>query len=723
MPRRPLIALAFGLGLGLLNGPAAKAQQIASSAREPVLLTAQNLRYDQNLGIVTAEGRVEMAQEGRTLLADLVSYSERDGRVAASGNVSIMEADGTVLFADYLELTDGMRNGFIRQIGLLLSDNSRAAAASATRTEGNKLVMNKAVYTSCSLCAADPTRAPVWQIKGDRVEHDQTAQEITYRDATLELFGVPVLYTPYFSHPDPTVRRKSGFMPPTVSTNNYFGGMLRTPYYYVIDESTDLTLSPQYSRKEGAFLMGDYRQRTAKGELRVDASVTRSHERDAFGNRTDDQYFRGHLRADAAFRNASDTTYGFNIFRASDDTYLSRYQIPDRGNNTLTSRLFAENISNRTFMAANAYSFQGLRATDVPGLSPTVLPLLDYSMIGEPGDYGGRWAVDASLASLYRRGGTDTRRLSTTISWSQPYFAPSGEVYTATALLKADGYWVNELQDRPFLLTGEEETRLTGRLVPMVALDWRYPLVRDQGTIRQLIEPIVGVVLAPYGGNPKAIPNEDSLSFEFDETNLFSFNRFPGIDRIDGGPRLNYGLRTAAYGSRGGFSELLIGQSFRARSDDTFVPGTGISDRLSDVVARLTIAPSENLSFTNRLRISPNSKSDIQRQEVSMIAGPQALRLALTYAELANSSFDRTLGDREAVSASLKARLGQYWSLEGRHIRDLGEHGGSLLNFLGLRYTDECFDIMFFAERTFTVDRDIQPATTVGLRFTLANFN
>ncbi len=720
---RPLLLI--GLGLTLMAGLVmpAMAQQLAVNPKDPVLLTANNLRYDQNLGIVTAEGNVEMAQDGRTLLANLVSYSERDGKVTASGNVSIMDADGTVLFADYLELTDSLRNGFIRDISLLLSDNSRAAAASATRTGGNKIVMNKAVYTSCSLCAADPTRAPLWQLKGERVEHDEAAQEITYRDATLELFGVPILYTPYFSHPDPTVSRKSGFLAPSISTNNYFGGLLRTPYYYVIDDSADLTLTPQYSRKEGPFLMGEYRQRTARGEMRMDASVTRSHERDAFGNRADDEYFRGHVRADAAFRNAADLTYGFNLFRSSDDTYLSRYQIPDRGNNTLTSRLFAENISNRNFLAANAYSFQGLRSTDVPGLSPTVLPLLDYSMVGQPGAYGGRWAMDASLAALYRPGGTDSRRLSTTFSWSQPYFAPSGEVYTATAQLKADGYWLNELQDRPFLLTGEEDTRFSGRVIPLVALDWRYPLVRDTGTIRQLIEPIVGVVLTPYGGNPRAIPNEDSLSFEFDETNLFSFNRFPGTDRVDGGPKLNYGFRTAVYGSRGGYSEVLIGQSLRARSDDTFGPGTGVSDQLSDVVARITISPNENFSFSNRLRLSPNSKSDIQRQEISMTAGPQALRLSLTYADLANSSFDSALGEREAVSAVLKAQLGQYWSVEGRHIRDLGERGGSLLNFLGLRYTDECFDIMLFAERTFTVNRDIQPATTVGMRFTLANFN
>ncbi|WP_374634207.1 LPS-assembly protein LptD [Ferrovibrio sp.] len=702
--------------------PGAAQQQLAAT-NQPVLMTADSLKYDQNLGQITAEGNVELVQEGRTLLADLVNYSERDGKVVASGNVSVMQPDGTVLFADYMELTDSMRNGFIRDVSMLLEDNSRAAAASAERVDGNRTVMHKAVYTACSLCATDPQRAPLWQVKGNTVVHDQVAQEMVYRDATLELFGIPVLYLPYFSHPDPTVKRKSGFLTPNAFTNNFFGYTARTPYFYAIDEASDLTLTPQYSEKEGGFLMGEYNLRTKSGELRMDASITQSYARDAVGQRTSDQFWRGHFRADGAFRSGDDTTYGFNIFRASDDTYLSRYQIPNRSGNTLISRVYSESLNNRHFFAANAFSFQGLRTSDDNATTPFAVPLLDYSMVGEPNSHGGRFAVDAGLAALYRTGGTDTRRLSTTISYSQPYFAPSGEVYTATAALKTDGYWVNELYEQPFLRTDQRDAEFAMRAIPIVALDWRYPLVRDDGTIRQLIEPILGVVVSPYGGNPRNIPNEDSLSFEFDETNLFSINRFPGQDRFDGGPRVNYGMRGAVYGSAGGYSELMVAQSLRAKQDDTLGYGTGASDQLSDYVSRLTLAPNSYISLTNRMRLSPNSSLSVQRHETTVAIGPKSLRFNATYADLRGGAFESGLSEREAISGGFRAQIGQYWSVEGRHIRDLGDNGGSLLNFLGLRYTDECFDIMLFAERTFTVNRDIQPATTVGLRFRLANFN
>lgn len=700
------------LMIGLLLFAAASAR---AQSDPPVLITADTLNYDQSLGLVTAEGKVELVQGGRTLLADTVSYSEKDDKVIASGNVSLLENNGTVLFADYMELFAGMKNGFIRDAAMLLSDNSRGAAASAERRDGNRTILRKAVYTTCSLCEQDRSRAPLWQLKGARVEHNEAAQEIVYRDAVFEMFGVPILYTPYFSHPDPTVNRRSGILPPSYTNNNFFGHRTRLPYYYVIDDQSDLTLTPQYSTNQGAHLTGEYRRRTATGEMEFDGSIT---EEDVSGD------VRGHFRSNMAFRANDDVTLGANILRASDDTYLNRYSVQNRPySNTLTSRVYAEAINNRHFASVNAFSFQNLRSDVRNGKVPIAAPIMDYSAVLEPGDYGGRWAFDANMASLYRSSGTDTRRLSSTISWAQPYYAPSGEVFTATAMLRADGYWADSVDQSLATTTNSDGTEVTGRVIPAVALDWRYPLVRDSKYMRQLVEPIVMAVVTPYGGNPHTIPNEDSLSFEFDETNLFSINRFPGYDRWDGGPKLNYGVRSAVYGNNGGYAELLAGQSIRARSDDTFTAGSGLSEQMSDYVARLTFSPGRYITFVDRVRLAQNSQLTVQRHEIGTTLGTSTNFLSLSYAKLADTDFVEDTGEREAISGTLRAQLTKFWAAELRHTRDLGDNGGALLNFGGLRYTDECFDIILFAERTFTVNRDIQPTTTIGVRFRIATFN
>lgn len=687
--------------------------QSGAGSGTPVLVTADRLNYDQTLGIVTAEGKVELSQGDRTLLADTVSYSERDDKVIANGNVSLLEASGNVLFADYMELTGGMRNGFIRDISFLLSDMSRGAAVSAERKDGNRTIMRKGVYTTCSLCEADPTRPPLWQLKGRQVEHNEAEQEIKYRDAVFEMFGVPIFYTPYFSHPDPTVNRRSGILPPRYLNNSFFGQAVQVPYFYAIDDYSDLTLSPQYATNQGPYLGAEYRQRMAKGEVQFDGSVA---DEDKSGDT------RGHVRANMAFRATDDITYGANILRSTDDTYMSRYNIADRpSGNTLVSRVYGEAINNRHFASLNAFAFQNQLERVRPGAVPIAVPVMDYSAIFEPGDYGGRWALDANMASLMRSEGTDTRRLTSTVSWSQPYYSPSGEVITTTAMVRADGYWSNNL-DQSQIPTAAGDSATTGRVLPAVAIDWRYPMIRDEGRMRQLVEPIVMAVVTPNGGNRDSIPNEDSVSFEFDETNLFSLSRFPGYDRWDGGPKLNYGLRTAAYAENGGYIEFLAGQSIRAKADDSFTASSGLSDQFSDYVGRLTVSPGRYIQLVDRVRLAQNSNLDVRRHEVGATLGSTINFISISYADLVNTDFLRQTERQEAIGGTLRLQMTKYWSTELRHTRDLQDNG-SLLNFGGLRYTDECFDIIFFAERDFSSNRDIQPSTTFGFRFRIATFN
>jgi LPS-assembly protein len=685
----------------------------ATGSNAPVLVTADRLNYDQTLGVVRAEGKVELTQGSRTLLADMVTYSERDDKATASGNVSLLEENGTVIFAEYMELTDGMRNGFIRDISFLLTDMSRGAGVQAERKDGNRTIMKKAVYTTCSLCESDPTRAPLWQIKGSEVEHNEAEQEVKYRNAVFELFGVPVLYSPYFSHPDPTVNRRSGFLPPRYFNSPFFQQAVQTPYFYVIDEYSDLTLMPQYSTRQGPFLGADYRQRFATGEIQLDGSVANE-------QTTNDT--RGHIRANAAFRASEDVTYGASILRSSDDTYLGRYSIQDRpSTNTLVSRVYGEAINNRHFASVNAFAFQNTLERVRNNTVPVAVPVMDYSAIFEPGDYGGRWALDANMVSLMREQGSDMRRMTSTVSWSQPYYAPSGEVFTATAMMRADGYWADNV-GQSIVPGSTDGGTLSGRVLPAVALDWRYPMVRDVGRMRQLVEPIVMGVISPYGGNRSDIPNEDSVSFEFDETNLFSLSRFPGYDRWDGGPRLNYGMRMAAYSDSSGYVEFLAGQSLRAKADDTFTEASGLRDQFSDYVGRLTVSPGRYIQIVDRVRLAQNSNLDVRRHELGATLGSNINNISLSYADLVNTDYLRQTDRQEAVAATVRMQLTKYWATEIRHSRDLADNG-SLLNFFGLRYTDECFDIILFAERSFTVNRDIQPDTLIGVRFKIASFN
>ena len=685
----------------------------AQERQAPLVFSAELVTYDRDTDIVTAEGRVEVAQEERVLLADRVRYDARAGVVRAEGNVSILEPTGEVVFADAVELKDDLREGFVSGIGLLLADESRLAANGARRTSDRRTVMSKAVFSACKLCPEEPERPPLWQIKAVRVVHDQPARRIEYRDAVLELGGIPVAYTPYFSHPDPSVKRKTGFLAPSYGSSDPLGIKVEIPYYIAFAPHRDATLTPLLTGKEGVALSGEYRERTRGGGFELRGSITEVRRRDENNAALTGREIRGHVDARGRFDLDDTWRTGFDVARATDDTYLRRYDISSE--DTLTTNLFAEGFRGRNYASANAYFFQGLRAEDDPGETPVVAPLLDYSFVGQPGNLGGRYALDANLMVLQRSQGTDSRRLSISGGWHLPYTGRAGDVYALELSLRGDGYWTSEVRDLRDS-TGPSRNGLAGRVVPELTLGWRMPLARTVGTTRQIIEPIAMAVLSPLGGNPDSIPNEDSQSFELDDTNLFDTNRFPGRDRVEGGPRASYGVRFSVYGQGGGYASALIGQSARLKEDSSLGQDTGLEDEFSDVVGRISIVPSPFLDVTNRFRLDGDSFS-IKRNEVKLAAGPEWLRFDLGYVSLDRLSVGDQLTSREEVNARARFQFARFWSTSANARRDLQGNGGGMIDTgFGVSYEDECFLFETGIRRDFTSDRDVRPSTSLVVR-------
>lgn len=692
----------FAMFLWLFALPGTTRAQSGPQTDTPILFSADQLTHNRELGIVTARGRVEASQGDRVLLADTISYNERQNVLTASGNVSLMEPTGDVIFAEYFELTGDFKDGIIRDIRVLLSDNARIAAAGGRRSDGNILELRNAVYSPCETCGGDAGSEPLWQLKANKIVHDRKEQVIEYTDAYLEFAGIPVAYTPFFSHPDPTVKRRSGFLTPGVGGSQRFGSTLRTPYYFAISPSQDLTVAPTLTTKERGILDAEYRRRFGNGELEAIASITYN----------SDNEVRGHIDSKGRFDIDDVWRWGYQAQRSTDDTYTRLYSY-GAGESTLTSRLFTEGFRQRNYMAINAYAFQGLAETDDPGTTPLVLPMAEYKRIEEPGRFGGRTFLDLGFVALTRTAGTDSRRLSVNTGWRAPFIGRFGNVTSLSASLRGDMYHVNSLvrRGKPGTFDG-----ITGRIVPEIRGDWRFPLSRQQGRVNQIIEPLASVVLSPYGGNPDSIPNDDSIDVEFDDTNLLSSNRFSGNDRVEGGPRINYGLRWGMFGSGGGSSSVFIGQSYRYKVDDTFNEGSGLNDNFSDIVGRLTVSPSSLLDLTYRARLDAEDLSP-ERTEITLMAGAPALRVNADYV-----LFERQTGSefrgREELSGGINTKLNRFWRSSASGRFDL-EDGGNLrqINF-GLIYECECFTFAVTLSRSFFEDRDLKPNDSLFFRLT-----
>ena len=684
------------------------AWQAAAQAEggESVVLQADEVRHDTVEGVIVASGSVAVAYKGRTLHADTVTHDEAADTVVASGNVVLFEPTGEEIHADYAELTGDLREGLIRELRIVLADNARLAAPEARRRDGRITELENAAYSPCEICPDNPDEAPLWQVRAGQVIHDAEAQDIVYRNATLEVLGVPVLYTPYLSHPDPQVERRSGFLSPSYGSNPTLGHHIGAPYHFVLAPNRDATLTPILTEKEGVVLRGEYRERMETGRLLFDGSITRTAARDNRGARTGGKKERWHVQGSGLWREGAAWQYGFDVYRASDDNYLSSYDFDHA--DTLTTSVFARHFDGRSFGHVSAHLFQGLREADDPGQIPVVAPLMGYRLETGPDVSGSIFALDVSAVSLTRSDGVDSRRFSLLAEWERGAVSGGGHVFDAGASLRGDIYSIDDFARRPGLAPDSDST---GRIVPRAWLTWRWPLERMAGSMQQAVEPIVQTVWSPNDSNRDAIPNEDSLGFEFDDVNLFSLDRFAGHDRVEGGLRVNYGLRMNLLDADNRQSELLLGQSWRAQDDDTFTPQSGLYGHSSDYVGRLLIRPMEYLDLVYRFRADPENYS-FRRAEFGLDAGPEEARLSLDYIRLDGATADvvDTATVREQFTARGRLELAKEWTLRARWRQDLSG-AGAIVYGAGLTYEDECIVFTGSAERRFTDDYGANPAT------------
>ncbi len=704
--------LAFGQGRTTPARDAPPRMSLPSDVetRRPVVIDANELVFDRDKNTITARGNVMIFQGDRIVFADEVIYDRTANRVIATGNVALMEPGGNTVFAARAELTRDLKEGVLEQFRLLFAENSKMAANSAIRTEGNRTEMSRVVFSPCRLCAEDPTRPPFWQLKARKVVHDQTTSDITYTDAVLEIFGQPVFYTPWLRHPDPTVRRRSGFLVPVVGSDSRLGRTLRVPYFWVIDGDKDATITPMLTTGTGGShvaLFGQYRHRFPNGALTTDGSITFVRRTDEMENYLDGHRWRGHLFGRLHYDIDANWRAGFDAGATSDRTYLRRYDI--FRHDTLTSTAWGEGFWDRHYALVRGYHFRSLRFREAQGPIPYVLPLAEYYAVGQPHATWGRWHFYGSLLGLHRDEGAESRRLSLTGGWRLPYVHPSGWLLTATATINTDLYWVNG-NEAPGLGTF---SGVEGRIFPQIILDWRYPFVREFGNVRQVIEPRVALLASPPSLNTWRIPNEDSVDFEFDDTNLFAANRYPGRDRIDDGVRLVYGLGTSFHGNRGGRAEFFAGQSWRWFGEDNFLQNSGLRTDISDYVGRVRISPAPYLNLAWRFRVDVRNLGS-RRHEVGLAAGGPPLRVGIGYLDLGGRTGSGEFDRRRQLNFSVVSQLTENWAVSGAAVVDLERTFSQLQSWsIAGEYKNECCTIRASFSRSFDDLADSRPNNRV----------
>lgn len=600
--------------------PAAPPRDAPRADEGPVTFTADEVEYDRDRERVVARGHVEAWQGGRFLRADSFTY-DRNTRIAVvQGNVQIIEADGQVFYAEEAELGEGFRDGVLTEVRARLAQNARMAGTGARRTDGMINDIGRVVYSSCNLCAEEPTRAPLWTMSARLATQDRNTQRISYRDATIRIGGVPVLYTPYFSHPDPQTPRASGFLFPTLGYTRLLGAFAQTPYFWAIDDQQDLLITPTFAQNVLPNLALEYRRLFNSGELQVQGSIGYFDNDALLSGSPDEQLNRtlsGHIFARGRFNIDENWRVGFDLNRASSDSYLRTFRFEYR--RVLTSQVYAEGFwGTEAYARIDSRVYQGLRSTDDTTRIPIVAPNAYFEYAPRKQIAGGWLTTDIGLLGLTREVGTFSQRIATRATWNRPMYDGIGGVWTPRGQVDVLGYYAGGQDIAPTNLPAANGTHVNANF--RAALDWRMPFMRDAGQWgSQTIEPRVQLVTGPNMGHQLRFPNEDSLDFEFTDANLFNLSRFNGRDRLEGGTRVDGAMRATWNFTNGGRVEGLVGRSYRIAGTNNLPAGQGLDERASDWVGRATFSPVSWIEVLGRARLDGQSGAHRASEAVASV--------------------------------------------------------------------------------------------------------
>ncbi len=785
-----LLALALtALCSGIAMQGAHAQQQLTFPARVPppkkpvpkpagdpqMLVRADEVDYDYTNYRVSAVGNVQIYYSGATLEADRVIYDQKTKRLHAEGNVRLTDADGNVTYGAIIDLSDNFRDGFVDSLRLDLPEQTRMASTRAERTSGNFSVFENGVYTACEPCKDNPLKPPEWQVKAARIIHDQDEKMMYFEDARVEFYGVPLAYLPYFSAPDPTVKRKSGFLMPMISTSSLYGVGVTAPYYWALAPDYDFTLSPMVTSRQGPLVQGEWRQRLIDGAYNIRAAGIFQLDPGAFASAGDtpgDRTFRGSIESSGQFNLSDKWVWGWDTTLLTDQTFLSDYRLSQFAAKYSTlgvvlaspdyalSQLYVAGRGDRSYFDARAMYFYGFTSSDAQKQIPIVAPVVDHDYTVDEPIWGGELSFHNNLTSISRQNadfdpistlafasglcalntadpaavnksncvlrgvpGTYTR-LSTEVDWRRTFVDPYGEMFTPFFSLRGDLASV-QVTGQPgvnnYINPGNSDIV---RAMPTAGLEYKYPFIAVESWGTQTIEPIAQVIVRPNETNINSLPNEDAQSLIFDDSNLFKVDKFSGWDRVEGGSRLNAGVQYTAQFNHGGNVNLLFGQSYQLFGLNSFSVGgltntgidSGLDTTVSDYVARASYQPNSQLMFTSRFRFD-QSTFDVQRMELETTAAFGRWNTQLMYGDYAAQpalGLDR----RQGILGIGRYKLDESWVLLGGAQYDLRADKVSSTQ-IGLGYIDDCLILALNYMTSYSYSGSTSANNTVFLQLSL----
>ena len=680
-------------------------------------LITKNILYNTNKKILNSnDNSIFSDNDGNLIETSMFQYQIKSNLFSSVGRIKITDVNKNKYFFKELHIDTKKKEMIGSDVSVILDQESFGVSKdSDPRFVANDIFiskestnLSKGIFTVCKI---KKDKCPPWTLKAKKIRHDKAKKTIYYDRATLKVYDIPIFYFPKFFHPDPTVKRQSGFLAPFFTNSTSVGLGSALPYYWAISENKDLTFTPKIYTKENVLILNEYRQAFRNGFLTLDTSYTKGYKNTST---TKTKGSRNHVFANLDLNFNDDDSYSSNLVvkvqKTSNDTYFRIHDINtelvDSENTTLESQIKYSFANTNTYVDIDAKVFENLREKKASDRYEYILPNIMYGKTFFSEKFG---SFDFKSNALYNQYETNKQKIFLTndIIWNPiTLYTKSGFVNSIQGMLRNTNYEARH--------TGEyKDSGKVNELSGVLAYKTSLPMKKDSPNYSNLFSPNFMLRYAP--GHMRSLTGKD---FVLDYTNLYSLNKTSEIeDGLSAVLGIDYKVNEK---SESGVDmekfSINLGQVFNYEKNSDMPARSSLDQKMSDVVGEI------NYNFSNIGKIDykfslDHNLNDLNYNNIFTELKFGKIQFNLDYLEQQNH-----IGEEHYATSGITLNINDHNELSFSTKKNFRTDSTELYD-LSYQYGIDCLKAGLFYRREFYRDvDDLEPKNSLMFAITFVPF-
>ena len=654
-------------------------------------IISTNIFYDRNLEKIYSNYETTIKdQEGNIYNIENKLILDVKNEIISTNNISIIDVDNNIYLFENAKVNLASKEILGKEIKIDFEDGYFGNKENDPILRGRSALSNKnetKIYkTVFSTCNTENKSCPGWSIETEEFTHDKINKVFNYKNSWLKVFDQEIFYFPFFSHPDPTVKRKSGFLVPYYGSSNNFGSWINIPYFKTLGKDKDMTFNPRFYADDKFILQSEYRQSYKNSNLISD-----------FSYNNDGKNSNTHLFANLSGKIDQSTNINFTYQSVSNDNYLKIHDLSKSSaliedESLLTSQLnFSKKIDEFTHLTADFISYEDLSKTNNDRFQ-YIFPYFNFTKNIQLEDLSnGEYHFKSSgFQKNYDTNKYETLLINDFLFNSKNFINDFGIISSYDLLLKN----FNSYTENSSSYKNKEDYEVFGSFL----VNTELPMKRVTKTGNDFFKPILNFRYSP--NNTKNI-SDKNLRLSYD--NIFSLNRIGMNEIVEGGKSISLGIEYKKHDiNNQNFFEFKIANSLRDKKNSNLPIKSNLSEKRSDIVGKATYIPNEFLSLDYKFSYDKDFKSS-NYDSVSLNADFNLFSTSFNFL-----SEDDPISDNEIISNVTNIYISDEKSLKFNITKNLKNDFTEFYDLI-YQYETDCLKISLDYNKKFYRDGSLKP--------------